>query len=165
MDITGGFNSNQDTWAMVIESAWPEKLAIAITDVPRIKYCIDHWVKDIPWENCGAHEFQLKSRGRSQELIVKKFEHLDKVFEQVKCEGSFRTKNEINMISDNVEPTTMGYVVHIGPKGEIFYDGTSTHRFAVAYILKIPLLALVVSVHVSAIPYLVKYRKSKPSKQ
>ena len=140
--------------ALVIKSTWLFEQARPINEISKLKYCIDHWVDGIPWENTDAFEYT-----KYREESLKKHKVLDLIFEQVKREGSFRLKEE-TISSYSYRPYAYAKV-HIGPNGEAFYGGDARHRFAMAHILQIPFPAQIGCVHVSAIPYLKEYRRKK----
>lgn len=173
------------TSGRVVESSWPVEQAFRITGVPeqcfdngvdaigleakfriRFKSCIDHWVHGIPWEETGVYELMerlmSKSKARPHEGcrnmddVVRRYENLDRVFDQVKQEGRLRLKTEADSKNHWIDDREA--VVHIGPGGEPFFGGYSLHRFAIAYILNLPFPAQIGLVHKSALPYLDGFR-------
>ena len=150
----------------VVKSAWPIGRAEPYM-CERIKYCIEHWVNGVPWKDTGIYEYidkELKREGakdgcRNFDDIVRRYDNLDAIFEQAKTERSLRLKEDIDPILYWGKPQE--HKVHIGPEGEPFLEEYGYHRFAIAYILKIPFPAQIGLVHISAIPYLDSYRKQR----
>lgn len=154
--------------AMVIESDWPSEAAMPVGELALIRNCIDHWVKGVPWESTGEYERMEElirdsksgiSHGcRNLDDIVKRYENLDAIFEQVRQEGRLRRSFEVN----HAYRWGAGEIfVHVGPGGELFKGGEGMHRFAIALILDIPFPAHFSFVHVSAIGELDRLR-NKP---
>jgi len=150
---------------MVLRSSWPFEQALQITEHPKIKCCIDHWVNSIPWEKTGVYEYMEKlieqrrngvDGCKNKEDIVRRYEELDLIFEQIKKEGRMKTRYELT--NSNFREMGGPYI-HIGRDGKPFFGGGGFHRFAIAHILQIPYPAQIGCVHVSAIPYLKEYRK------
>jgi hypothetical protein len=159
--------SRQEAKGRVIDTAWPIEHSRPIAEILLIRFCFDHWVKGIPWEETGAYERMEKlikesDVGRShgctnRDDIVKRYENLDLIYEQAKREGRLRTNEEI---SPDYDWTAREMLIHIGPDGELFKGGEGMHRFAIASILGIPFPAQIGCVHVSAIPYLDNLRQN-----
>ncbi len=149
---------------MVLSSSWPFEQAIQITDNPKIKYSIDHWVNSLPWEKTGVYEYMEKLIERKKrpdgceniDDIVNRYRELDLVFEQIKKDGRIKTRDEI--VKHNFREKG-GVYIHIGIDGKPFFGNGGCHRFAIAHILQIPFPAQIGCVHVSAIPYLKNYRR------
>jgi len=151
----------------VVKPSWPLEKSTHIAEVPLIKNCIDHWIDDIPWEKTGEYELiekEIEKKGqfsgcKDKRDIIRRYNNLDKIFEQAKQEGRLRSPEEIDPDKD-WGPREI--IVHIGPNGEPFKGGNGMHRFAIAYILNIPFPAQIGFVHFSAIPALTKHRSYKP---
>ena len=139
---------------------------MSVTEIPKIKFCYEHWVNNVSWKDTGAYDYMLKSvikKGehdgcKNFEDIIKRYEELDLIFDQVKKEGRLRTRKEINPGNFRGSGEV---IIHIGPDGEIYFEGEGggNHRFAIDYILKLLLPAQVGCIHKSAIQYLSKQRK------
>ena len=134
----------------------------------RFKFCLEHWVDGVPWEHTGAYEYMEKEIEYSKhgemdgckniDDIVKRYVNLDLVFEQVRNEGRFRLKKEVDH-SCFLDKYEWNRLVHINSNGEILTSGGSMHRFAIAYILNIPFPAKLGCVHVDSLQCLNDYRK------
>ena len=105
----------------VIDFDWPYPQVINIIEVPKIKFCIDHWVNGVAWEHTGAYEFMehlIKKWGRrvdgceNIDDIVKRYHKLDEIFNQVRKEGRLKTRKELN--PHNIRERG-GIYFHIGP--------------------------------------------------
>jgi hypothetical protein len=150
---------------LVVEYPWPQAKVISVIEVDKIRFSVDHWVNGIPWEDTGIYELMQKiisTRGkadgcRSIDDLVRRYNDLDLIFNQIKREGRLKTRKEINPGNFREKG---GILIHIGPKGGLFFGGGGAHRFAIALTLqlkKIP--AQVGYVHKSAIPFLPELRK------
>lgn len=148
----------------VIDFQWPLEQAKPIFSLPKVKFCIEHWAQNMPWEDTGLYDFMekhIREHGSMDgcynlEDIKKRYEYLDQVFEQVKAEGRFRTREEIKPGSYLEQD---GVIIHIGPGGEPFFSRGGNHRFAMAWVLNLIFPAQIGCVHISAIPYLKSFRK------
>ena len=148
----------------VIDYSLLLKQAIAVTKVIRIKFCFDHWVKGLPWEDTGVYEYMEKFIIKDGEVdgcrsindIIKRYKKIDSIFEQVKQEGRLKTRKEIN--SKNFREVD-GILIHIGPQGKPIFSGGGCHRFAMALILGLRFPAQIGCVHPSAIPFLPDFRR------
>jgi hypothetical protein len=136
---------------------WPIKKEeiVAVTQLKKIKYCIEHWVNGVAWENTGAYEFYQR-QGFALGQIMKRYEKLDKIFEEVRLNGRFRAKQEIN---PNNFREMDGIRINIGPSGQLIFGDGGTHRLAIALILDIAMIpAQVGCVYVGALDEVVKLR-------
>lgn len=153
---------------IVINTDWPVELSYRITDSLKIKYCIDHWLNGVTWEDTGIYsliESRIKasSKGivdgcKTIDDIVRRYRKLDRIFEQIKSDRRFKTRKELS--KKNFREFG-GVVIHIGDNGELYKGGGGVHRFSMAYVLNIELPAQIGCVHISALPYLKKYRKGR----
>jgi hypothetical protein len=148
----------------IIDFPWPTDKIVSLNELPKFKACMDHWVNNMPWEQTGICDYMLKlieERGKVDGCIdlndvIRRYDELDKVFEQVKKDRRIKTKKEINPYNFREKG---GILINIGPEGDLFLEGGGVHRFAIAKILEIPFPAQIGCVHVSAIPYLNNYRE------
>ncbi len=134
----------------------------------RFKFCVEHFVYGISWEDTGVYEaieneivaLNFAVDGcKNRDDVVKRYNELDLIFEQVKKEGRFRKQNEIDKAFKSSRKHSQ-LMLLIGPNNNTFLHGGGWHRFAIGYILQLPVPAMISCVHESAIPYLKKYRKS-----
>lgn len=160
--ILGGRRSS----GVVIKDNWPFKYAIPIYEVPKIRCCIEHWINNISWEETGVYDIVEdlinKKPGHdscfNMNDIKNRYEKLDEIFDKIKIEGRLRTREEI---SPNSFREQGGVLIHVGPHGELFFSKGGHHRFAIAYILNLPIPAQIGCVHASALPYLDALRSEK----
>lgn len=154
-------HSSRDASGKVVHQLWPHHEAIPVTEVPTVRFCIEHWVNGVSWENAGAYEHMEKliaQRGRrvdgceSMEDVVRRYERLDSIFEQVRSEG-------------RLQPDRGGPAIHIGPEGQPFFGGLAFHRFAMAWILNLRFPAQLGCVHHTALPWLPTFRAESPQRQ
>lgn len=152
----------------IVIDFWPEEKAESILEHWKIGKCYEHWAKGIPWLETGIYKPYLKAikeKGqykkygfKSMDDIAKRYESLDQIFQQAKREGRLRTDEDINIAYSFQGKKGLGFA-HFGPKCTIYWSGGAQHRLAIALVLQIPIPARIGVVHVSAIPYLKKYRK------
>jgi hypothetical protein len=132
-----GFHPVVPLSGAVIDS-WPihESDVVPLTDLPKIKFCIDHWVNNVAWEHTGVYEF-YEARGQNIDKIVQRYRNLDKIFNTVRSEGRLRSAQELNPCNFR---ETNGIRINIGPSGQLIFYDVGTHRLAIAMILGIRLI-------------------------
>jgi hypothetical protein len=133
-----GFHRVVPLSGAVIDS-WPihESDVVPLTDLPKIKFCIDHWVNNVAWEHTGVYEF-YEARGHPNiDEIVQRYRNLDKIFNTVRSEGRLRSAQELNPCNFR---ETNGVRINIGPSGQLLHYDVGTHRLAIAMILGIRLI-------------------------
>ena len=69
--------------------------------VKKIRSCIDHWEKGIPWEETGIFDFlekEIENHPRNifddcgnRKELKKRYARLDRLFETVRAEGGLKT--------------------------------------------------------------------------
>lgn len=163
-----GLEHHRKASGRVVEKNWPSEASgsiISIYDLPEVKFCVDHWVKNVSWENTGAYNHMInviKQTGSSfngcftKDDILNRYKNLDYAFDEVKKEKRLKPAKEVR---PNNFREKGGVYVHVGPEGELFFGGGGRHRFTMSIILgldKIP--AQIGIVHKSAIPHLKKLR-------
>ena len=151
----------------VIEKNWPPedtKQVIPLLELKKIKYSIKRWRESVDWDNTGAHELLLSAidkkglyDGCNDEIEVRKrFNNLDFIFKQVKKEHRLRSSQELYLGAFREE---WGILVHLGPDKELYIGGGGVHRFAIAYVLGLPIIPSKIGyVHKNALPYLDQLR-------
>lgn len=163
LNLTDGWQREDS--AKVIKSSWPTDNIFPVTDMPKFKFCLEHWVNGVAWENTGAYEYMeklIKREGKGADLcknmndIKRRYQKLDLIFTQTKKMGRLKSMKEIKLCSFR---ESGGVFVHVGPNGEPFFGMGGIHRFAIAHILKTQLPAQIGCVHVSAISHLDNLRK------
>lgn len=140
----------------VVDGDWD--LATCPIDTPKIRCSILHWNDGVPWDETGAYEHhlaQIEASGGSYDGcstlddIVRRYERLDIVFEQVRREGRLRTRREV---SSRAFRESGGIVVHVGRGGTALWGRDGSHRLAMAMVLKLRTLpAQVGAVHADAL--------------
>jgi len=133
----------------------------------KIRYCIQHWVDGVSWEELGVIDFlknnSRKHRRKTDQELKDRFKMLDEAFEEIKKEGRLKTMKELN--PDNYREYD-GILIHIGKDGEPFFGSCGNHRLAMAIILgfeKIP--AWIGLVDKDSIKYLDMYREPPESEK
>lgn len=186
--LVNKYHSIKNTSALVINSDWPFSEAINISEflqseyvkqywwtkefvpkyagITRIVICIEHWVKGITWEDAGAYDFMEKHieyLGRpidncaNRKDIIERYKNLDIIFEQAKKERALRLPGESDFHLKRKDGQNKGFV-HIDSNSELIWTGPGQHRFAIAYILKIPFPVHIGLVHLNSLPYLNNFR-------
>lgn len=153
----------------VITGPWPPRGGRfrAIVGNEKVRSCLDHWVKGVPWEETGIFDFLERkienSRWhvfddcRNREDIEKRYAKLDRVFEKVRKEGALKINSEVDSWAFREKD---GVYFHVGPGGCYFFGSGGCHRFAMSLALgltRIP--AKIGCVHISAIPHLKSLRR------
>jgi hypothetical protein len=142
--------------ALVVDK-WPLERAVPVVDLPRVNFCIRHWMKNEKWEKVGAYN-RLRKKISNNEIsdhgietekeILIRYEKLDHIFNQIKKEGRLKSQSEL---SEGNFREKGGVLIHIGPNGEPYFGLKGNHRFAIAYILNIPFPAQIGLVHKSSV--------------
>jgi len=104
--------------------------------------CLSHWKNNVSWEETGIYKFienLIAEYGtvdglKNREDIVKRYEALDTIFNEVKNEGRLKTRNELNA---SVIGESGGIYIHLGHSGEPIFSGGGHHRLAIAKVLGI----------------------------
>jgi|GEM_PF-4627209 len=162
--------TNREVSGRVISDLWPPEAVKEIKPVrelDKMKFCLQRWHHNLSWQDTGAYELVKKAierhgkydRCSSLEEVEERYRQLDLVFETVKKEGRLKTGEEINPVKIREQS---GIFVHLGPERELYLGGGGLHRFAIAYILNLPVMpAKVGLVHEKAIAYLDQLRNNQ----
>jgi tetratricopeptide (TPR) repeat protein len=140
----------------VVDTDWFSKISPLNSNF-KYKACIDHWKNNILWEETGIYEFMenliVQYGGpdgcKNREDIIKRYERLDQIFDEVKREGRLKTQDELNQSTTGERG---GIYIHLGQSGEPIFGGGGHHRLAIAKVLGIKQIpAQVGCVHPSAL--------------
>jgi hypothetical protein len=113
-----------------------------LAEYPKFKFCVDHWVKGVPWKDTGAYEHLMKlidkKGGPVDECLTIKdvmlrYETLDIVFEEVAKSGELRMRRAINYYNFR---EVGGVYFHIDRNNTPISGGGGIHRLAICKILK-----------------------------
>ncbi len=149
--------------AFVVDD-WPISNVTPTIELPRIDFCIKHWQDGHSWESTGAYTrirekiirgFPSDHGIITEHDIVSRYQKLDSIFNKIKAEGKFMLRGDL--IPGNFREKG-SVLIHLGPNGVPFFGLKGHHRFAIAYILGIPIPAQIGIVHVSALGILEKMR-------
>ncbi|MDA8933348.1 hypothetical protein N9H11_04195 [Candidatus Pelagibacter ubique] len=142
--------------ALIVDK-WPVERAVPVIDLPRINFCIRHWVKNEKWEKVGAYD-RLRKKISNNEIsdhdittekeIELRYQRLDTIFNQIKKDGKLKKQSEL--LKGNFREKG-GVLIHIGPNGVPYFGLKGNHRFAIAYILNLPIPAQIGLVHKSSV--------------
>lgn len=150
----------------VLHYDFPEKDIVKVEELDKVRYCIEHWVNGIPWEDTGAYEYtmqKIQSKGGkfdgclTIDDVVNRFSSIDKMFDTVRKEGRLRSRKELNPCNFR---EMNGVYVHIGPDGKLFFGRGGNHRFAIALILDLRIPAQIGCVHYTSFYKLPELRTS-----
>jgi hypothetical protein len=152
--------------ARVLTGAWPRSDEWPVADDPVLGAAIARWTLGLPWEETGEIERMERAIRKKGPLkgcvtradILRRCAALDEIFRAMQREARLRTRTE-------VEPGAFrefgGIGMHIGPGGRPVRGWNGRHRFAMARILRLPLIPVRIGlVHVSALPALPRLRNA-----
>lgn len=133
--------------------------------------CREHWINKVPWEQTGRYEVMLKEIQRQEkpvsgcstlEDIVARYERLDKIYETIRKERRFRTREEksgrkgIYRLLNKEDDV----IICIDRNGMPMLAGDGQHRISIARILELPVIPATLGVvHPRGLKYLDSYRK------
>jgi len=137
-----------------------------LSDLQKIQICKRHWIEGSSWEEAGAIDnllFKIAAVGvpvsecATRADILRRYERLDIIFEEVRRTGALRSmqrrKGLFQRESDGVQ-------IHLGRGGEPIFGETGTHRLAIALVLGLPCIpASLGFVHESALALLPSLRR------
>lgn len=100
-----------------------------------------HFEKGVPWVQTDLFDWMLQkieTHGRidgctSRDDLIKRYEQLDRIFEEAKRTGTLRPHGSVNQ----TRREHGGILVHIARDGSPLRDGGGMHRFAIAYVLNL----------------------------
>ena len=155
--------------ALVSSGDWDEP-HIAIGEVPKIRYCLRHWLDGLSWQEAGAYDHMLKLIEQKSGAvdgvanlaqIKARYAKLDKIFAQVKAEGALQT---MAALKDKNFRESGGIYVHIDRSGAPLFGNAGHHRLAIAIALRLENFpAQLGIVHEDALAHLEAYRQRQPS--
>lgn len=112
-----------------------------IDELDRMRFCRSHWEDGVPWEDTGAYEYvldRIREKGRpidgcrDLDDVRRRYERLDRVFDQVRREGRLRTQAEMR---PRAFREYGGIYFSVGRDGEVIFTGYGHHRLAMARVL------------------------------
>ena len=136
--------SRSDT-GRVLSGNWDLQVK-PLDDHPKVRYCINRFVRGQSWEEAGAIEHAKKlldKRGsadgrRSWAEISRRLEEIDKLYSELKETRRLKTSAEfLNQASSREDN---GVYIHIDRFGRPIFGGKGCHRFAICKILDIPVI-------------------------
>lgn len=141
----------------VISGDW-DRETFPVEDVEKIRFSRLRWDQGFSWDETGAYDFSMRMiaqhGGRfdgceTLEDVVRRYERLDEVFDQVRREGRLRTAAELG----GSFRESGGVYVHIGRDCQPVFSLRGNHRLAIARILSLSLMpAQLGVVHPEALP-------------
>jgi hypothetical protein len=151
--------------ARVHDGCWPADRMRPVLDDLVLQTSISHWMHGASWEASGEvarMERAIARQGpikgcRTRADVLRRCARLDAIFEEVRRTGELRTRQEI----DPRAFREMGGIgVHLGPGGRLVRAENGRHRFAMAWVLDLPVVPVRVGlVHHSALPLLPQLRR------
>ncbi len=135
-----------------VVDCWPEHQFDRIVDHWKFKACVRRFQDGVGWSETGVYQELtsiIQQQGSHDNLtnledIHRRYREIDEIFEEVKKMGRFKTRGELR--ADNFREKS-GPRISVGPDGMLYHSGGGHHRFAMAYVLDIPLPACVGVVH------------------
>lgn len=140
--VVGGLDVGRRRSGRVVGGDW----ALAqLSSIEKLRMAETHWGTGASWEEVGAYEYmqqRLSELGRrdgvrSMDDIVRRYDHLDQIFEVVKREGRLRPRSELPGPSHR---ETNGVYIHVGHDGAPVFGNGGCHRLAMARVLALPLI-------------------------
>ena len=155
---------NYSSGKVITEWPFSPEDYFSIMNLPKIRQCLLRYRDKLSWEETGAyvHYEQYRTTKTNApkyrpDLIVKRHQKFDAIFETVKKENRLRTVSELDPLAFREEG---GILIHIGPDGELVFSETGSHRLGIALVSNIPRIPVMIGVvHRNAIPLLDGYRK------
>ena len=104
------------------------------------------WEGGASWEETEAYDQMLRlitqtgksvDGCRSLDEVVRRYERLDAVFEQVREDRRLRSRSELPL-PDRGFREVGGVYVHLGRSGQPIFGGGGFHRLAIARVLELP---------------------------
>ena len=126
-----------------------------------------HFEKGVPWVQTDLFDWMLQkieTHGRidgctSRDDLIKRYEQLDRIFEEAKRTGTLRPHGSVNQ----TRREQGGILVHIARDGSPLRDGGGMHRFAIAYVLNLEAIPAQLGViHIDAVKAGVMHRLRTP---
>jgi hypothetical protein len=150
--------------ARVVTGAWQQTNERPIEEEPILQSSIARWVHGKSWEESGEVERMLQAIRNypghagcsNRHDILKRCARLDDIFRVIQRERRVRSQNELD---PNAFREFGGIGMHLGPNGTLVRGGHGRHRFAMAWILELPLVPVRIGiVHQSSLPLLNELR-------
>lgn len=151
---------------IVLTEDIPFKESIPVEQVPKVRACIEHWVRGVPWKDTGVFQHMKKrilERGSfdgcsSEDDILARYENLDSLFETIKSNGT----DTLTDLQEKILSEDGGIRIHIGPKGKPYLGLIGCHRFAIALILGLNVIpARIGLIHINALGLLPNLKKNR----
>ena len=139
-----------------VVNRWPEGGFDRIVDHWKFKACVRRFRDGAEWCETGVYEHLaslIRKHGSHDDLtnmedVRKRYMKIDAIFDEVKRSGRLKTRGELKEASFREKS---GPRISLGPDGTLYHSGGGHHRFAMAYVLDIPLPACVGVVHREAL--------------
>lgn len=117
----------------------------------KMRACREHFEKNVPWEDTGIYEYIMRciaERGgrydgcTTYNDVVRRYERLDAIYEQVRAEQQLRCSSELSRSFGE----SHGILVHFDRCGKPIFGNRGIHRFAIARVLQLSSIPVVVGV-------------------
>jgi hypothetical protein len=142
-----GYDRKGVAWksGRVVTGAWAQKNERPIEEDLILQSSIAHWVHGRSWEESGEVDRMLKAiegyPGHAgcfnRQDILQRCARLDDIFRVIQREGRVRSQDQLDAQTFR---EFGGIGMHVGPNGALIRGGHGRHRFAMAWILEIPLV-------------------------
>jgi len=145
---------------VVLDGDWDLR-AKPITEMFKVKACLQHWREGVPWEETGIFEFMesLLARRATKQVdgcksrsdIEARYARIDKLYDSIKSDGAMKTSYQLGIVGDPLMQTG-GVVIHFDREGKPLFSGSGHHRFSIAIALNLPEMpAMLGAVHPQAL--------------
>jgi hypothetical protein len=148
----------------VVDGDW-DLNTIPLIEYPKFKFCIQHWVNGLSWEESGAYDFLMKlieKKGGAVDNcltlkdVIKRYEMLDVIYHQLSQNSKFHKQKQLN---PNNFRETGGIFFHINRNNIPVFGGGGVHRLAMSKILNLNVVpAQLGVVHKAAIKDWIKFK-------
>ena len=125
---------------LVMGGDWDQNLR-AITENPKIRYCLAHWQTGLSWQDAGAYEYMLtliKQKSGPVDGVANlseikdRYAKLDTIYAQTQKDGGLKTAQTVK--GKNFRESG-GILIHIDRHAAPLFGNAGHHRLAIALAL------------------------------
>lgn len=160
------FGSKRVFNGSVIEGNWDQE-GKCIYSKNVYKACYEHWVNGVKWQDTVMFNKMIKRIKAGEKVdqydtihsLKKRYERLDKIYDQVKQERRLRCSEEVEGSKRLFAKGLSDIEVFIDREGKPLHGRGGNHRLAIAKILELPLIPVKLgAIHPDGIKHLHRYR-------
>lgn len=139
-------------------------VAKPLIESEKFQSVVAHFSEGLPWEKTYSYQELIErveaghifEGCRSTAEVLQRYEMLDRIFEEARCNGRLRPMHEIDPHHFRAHGAVS---IHIGEHGEPIFGGSGLHRLAICFVLGIDVPAVVGCVYRPAIPTYARLRE------